>query len=269
MTTQQTMINVIDLIPEYHASYFNCLEDWSEEMQEAGDHKACWYQKFKHKGLRVKLAQADDGKVVGMIQYLPIEESIIEGEGLYFILCIWVHGYKEGVGEYQGKGIGTALLAAAESDARNLGAKGMAAWGLWLPFWMKAAWFKKHGYKKADRESMQLLVWKAFEPEAQVPHWIRQQKPVPHTPGKVTVTAFINGWCPAQNMVFERAQRACREFEDKVVFEKIDTSDRQAFLEWGIADGLFIDGKQVAFGPPLSYEKITSKIYKRVKKLHA
>jgi len=47
----------------------------------------------------------------------------------------------------QGRGIGSALLEAAENDARELGAKGMAAWGLWLPFWMKASWFKKHGYK--------------------------------------------------------------------------------------------------------------------------
>lgn len=261
------MPQVIDLTPEYYTTYFNCLEDWSGEMQEAGGHKACWYHKFKDKGLRVKLALTDEGRVAGMIQYLPIEESIIEGEGLYFILCIWVHGYKEGVGRQQGQGLGVALLEAAETDAGNRGAKGMAAWGLWLPVWMKAAWFKKQGYKKADRESMRVLVWKAFTPDARAPRWIRQQKPVAKTPGKVTVTAFINGWCPAQNIVFERAKRACAGFDDKAVFETIDTSDRQVFLEWGIADGIFIDGKKLSFGPPLSYEKIMRKIAGHVKKL--
>lgn len=269
MTNHHTMSNVIDLAPAYETSFYLCLEDWSDEMQEAGDHKACWYHKFKDKGLGVKLALAEDGNVVGMIQYLPSEESVIEGEGLYFILCIWVHGYKEGVSQHQGKGIGTALLEAAEADARKRGAVGMAAWGLGLPWWMKAAWFKKHGYKKADRESIRVLVWKAFSPEAQAPRWIRQQKIVPHISGKVTVTAFINGWCPAQNMVFERAKRACAEFGDKVLFEKIDTADRQVFLEWGIDDGIFIDGKRLSFGPPLSYEKIIKKIARRVKKLPA
>ena len=62
-----------------------------------------------------------------------IEHSIIEGKDLYFIYCIWVHGYKKGVGNHQKKGIGKALLQAAEEDAESKGAKGIAAWGLSMP----------------------------------------------------------------------------------------------------------------------------------------
>jgi GNAT superfamily N-acetyltransferase len=260
-------MKVIDLQPEYYDSYFNCLEGWSEEMGEAGDHKACWFHRYKEKGLRVKLALDDAGTVAGMIQYLPIEESFVEGNNLYFILCIWVHGHKKGIGNHQGKGLGMALLEAAEADAKQLGAKGMAAWGLWLPFWMRASWFKQHGYRKADRDSIRLLVWKPFSDDAAPPHWIRQRKAVPKHDGKVTLTAFINGWCPAQNAVYERAKRASKAFGDKVVFESIDTSDREVFLEWGITDGLFVDGKQIAYGPPLSYEKMMKIVSKRVKRL--
>jgi len=99
------------------------------------------------------------------------------------------------------------------------------------------------------------------------PKWIKDKKKPETIPGKVTVTAFLNGWCPAQNLVFERAKRAASEFGDKVVFQKINTFDRNVFLEWGIADALFIDGKQVRTGPPPSYEKIKKLIIKRVKKL--
>lgn len=258
-------MKVIDLEPEYYDTYFKCLEDWSDEIKEAGNHKACWYNKYKEKGLRVKVALDETEKAVGMIQYLPIEESFVEGKGLYFILCIWVHGHKEGLGNRQGEGIGTALLDAAENDAKNMGAKGMAAWGLWMPFWMKASWFKKHGYKKADRDSIKLLVWKTFSSDATPPRWIHQKREVFKNPEKVTVTAFINGWCPAQNMVFERAKMASSEFGDKVVFESIDTSDRAVFLEWGISDGIFIDGKEISFGPPLSYEKLIKMISGKVK----
>ena len=81
------------------------------------------------------------------------------------------------------------------------------------------------------------------------------------------MTAFINGWCPAQNLVFERAKRAASEFGDKVAFTEIDTFNRETFLEWGIADALFIDGKEIITGPPPSYEDIKKKIAKRVKKL--
>ncbi len=90
-------MEIIDLTEKYYNSYFCCLEDWSDEMKEAGDHKETWFQKMKDKGLRVKIALIDE-KACGMIQYIPAENSIIEGKDLYLILCIWVHGYKKGIG---------------------------------------------------------------------------------------------------------------------------------------------------------------------------
>ena len=260
-------MGVIDLQPEHHGSYFNCLEEWSDEMREAGQHKACWYQRYKDRGLRVKVYLDDDGEVAGMIQYLPVEHSFVSGSGLYFILCIWVHGYKDGIGERQGRGIGKALLEAAEQDARQLGARGIAAWGLWLPFWMKASWFRRHGFKKAERNGISLLVWKPFSADATPPLLIKLKLIPPLTSGMVTVSAIINGWCPAQNMVYERSKRACEEFGEQVIFNSIDTSVRETFEEWGIVDGIFVDGKALSYGPPLPYEKIKQKIAKRVKRL--
>ena len=260
-------MEVIDIAPEHEGTYFTCLEDWSDEMKEAGDHKQKWYLQMKDRGLRVKLALDDRGVVGGMIQYVPVETSFAEGSDLYFINCIWVHGYKEGRGNFQKRGMGKALLRAAEEDARALGAKGIAAWGLSMPFWMKASWFRKHGYKKVDKQGMQVLLWKPFNESVSPPRWIRQQKSPETTPGKVSVTGFINGWCPAQNLVFERARKAAAELGDKVVFRGINTFDRDTFLEWGISDALFIDGKEVRTGPPPSYEKIRKAIAKRVRKL--
>lgn len=251
-----------DLSPEQEALYRMCLEDWSDEMKEAGDHKCRWLSDMKDKGLRVKLARDDNGTIGGMIQYLPIEHSFAEGEDLYLIYCIWVHGHKQGRGNFQHRGMGKALLCAAEEDAKALGAKGMAAWGLVLPFWMKASWFRRQGYRSADRVGAQALVWKPFTTDAKAPSWIRRKKkPVPD-PDKVTVSAFVNGWCPAQNIVFERAKRASETFGSQVVFRAYDTSDSAVFQEWGIADGLYIDGKEVWTGPPPSYETIKGMIAK-------
>ena len=81
------------------------------------------------------------------------------------------------------------------------------------------------------------------------------------------MTAFLNGWCPAQSLAFERAKRVAAELGDKVVFQPIDTFSRNIFLEWGITDALFIDGKQVRTGPPPSYEKVKKMITRRVRKL--
>lgn len=262
-------MKIIDLNNNLKPLYFVCLEDWSEEVKEAGNHKEVWYNKFKDKGLRVKLAADENGEVGGMIQYIPVEQSFVDGNDLYFIYCIWVHGHKKGRGNFQKKGMGKALLHAAEADAKDRGAKGMAAWGIPLPFWMKASWFRKQGYTKVDQQGIlgHVLLWKPFTDNAIPPKWIKEKKEPETIPGKVAVTAFLNGWCPAMNMVFERARRAASEFGDKVVFQKIDTSDRNVFLDWGISDALFIDNRQMKTGPPPSYEKIKKAIAKRVKKL--
>lgn len=260
-------MEIVDLSEEHENLYFLCLEDWSEEMKEAGDHKERWYGEMKEKGLHVKLALDDQGEVGGMIQYLPIEHSIVSGSDLYFIPCIWVHGYKEGRGNFQKSGMGSALLRAVEEDVREMGSKGLVAWGIALPFWMKASWFVKQGYNKVDRMGLQVLLWKPFSIDAIQPAWIpRKQNPVT-TDGKVTVTAFINGCCPAQNLVFERAKRAAGDFGNEVIFRGIHTSDREVFLKWGISDALFINGKLIRSGPPPSYEKIHKLIEKQVKKL--
>lgn len=260
-------MEIINLTKDHEQLYFYCLEDWSDEIKEAANHKEIWYEKMKDRGLEVKLAVDDRGEVGGMIQYVPIEHSSAEGKDLYFINCIWVHGHKQGRGNFQKKGMGKALLQAVEQEATEKGAKGIAAWGISLPFWMKASWFKKRGYRKVDKQGMAVLLWKPFTDDAIPPKWIQEKKKPEKTPGPVKVTAFKNGWCPAMNMTFERAKRAATEFGDKVVFHEVDTSDRNLLLEWGIADALFIGDKQVRTGPPPSYEKIRKLIAKKVRKL--
>jgi len=261
-------VEIVDLSEKYSGSYFVCLEEWSDEMKEAGSHKQLWYDKMKDKGLKVKLAVGGDNPI-GMIKYVPSEHSFIEGNDIYFINCIWVHGHKEGIGNQQKKGAGRALLQAAENDVRSMNKKGIAAWGISLPFWMKASWYKKEGYKKVDKNGMTVLLWKPFRDDAEPPKWIKQKKKPMKNEGKVTVTSFINGWCPAQNITCERAKSVSAEFGDCVIFQEINTFEQEVLLEWGITDALYIDGKQMRTGPPPTLEKIRKKIEKRVKKLNA
>jgi GNAT superfamily N-acetyltransferase len=257
-------MNIVDLTEDKKDLFCLCLEDWSDEAKEAGPKRRHWLNRCEKRGLRAKLAVDDNGVEGGMIQYGPIEQSIVDGSGLYFIYCIFVHGHKQGRGNFQKQGMGKALLSAAEEDARALGAQGMAAWGVALPFWMKASWFKKHGYRKADRQGMSVLLWKPFVDGAQPPRWFSKVDRLPETvPGKVNVTAFSNGWCLAQNLVYERAKRAAAEFDDAVVFREIDTSERDAVAGWGRSDAILVDGKNLQKGPPPSYEKIHKAIAKR------
>lgn len=263
-------MTVTDLKPEQHAAYFQCLEDWSDEIKEAGEHKENWFNFMKERGLRVKIAIDDAGTPGGMIQYAPIEHSysaLAQRSGLYFIYCIWVHGHTKGRGNFQKKGFGSALLQAAERDVMDLGGMGLIAWGMSIPVFMRASWFKKHGYKRIDRIGIQELLWKPFFGNACPPKWVRPKKTPAAVKDKVSVVCFKTGWCPAQNIVYERAKRAVCEFPSEVVFNAVDTLDERTRREWGISDALYIDGKQIRTGPPPSYEKITSLIRKRLKRL--
>jgi GNAT superfamily N-acetyltransferase len=261
-------MEIISLGEEYEDTYCRCLEDWSEEIREAGDYKKKWLEKKKAEGLRVKLAKNDKGEIVGMIQYIPIERAPVRGAGLYYVYCIWVHGYKQGVGDYQKRGIGSALLEAAEQDSRELGAKGMAAWGVTLPFFMRSSWFKKHGYRRADREGMLELVWKPFAEDAAPPLLLKMIKKPPTEKGVVSVTCFRNGWCPGQNLACERMRRAADEYPGRVKYAEIDTDLRENGDEWGLADAIFVDDKQIVTGPPPSYEALQKLLRKRIKRLH-
>ena len=260
-------MKITDITPETKNLYFCCLEDWSEDMKEAGDGKQKWYDAMKEKGLKVKFALDNNDVIGGMIQYLPIEHSMYEGEKLYVVLCIWVHGHRQGRGDYRKRGMGTALLEAAEEDVKQLGANGLVTWGLIIPVFMRASWFKKHGYKVVDKSSLMRLLWKPFNDKAVPPKFIKPVKKPGKGDGKVNITMFRNGWCQSMNITCERVRRAAQEFPGKIDLQEYETIDRQIVKEWGITDAVYVDGKEIPVGPPISYGKIRKKIAKKVSKV--
>ncbi|MDZ7723867.1 MAG: GNAT family N-acetyltransferase [candidate division KSB1 bacterium] len=257
-------MRIIDLTKDRELDYLTCLEEWSDEIKDGVCRKECWMRSMLENGLRVKLARNNAGVVAGMIHYAPIEHTWVEGENLYFVYCIWVHGHKQGRGDMRGHGAGSMLLQAAEDDAKSLRAKGLVVWGMLLPFFMRAKWFKKHGYQKADRNGISVLLWKPFAEDARPPNWIKVKKKPEPVPGKVVVTALANGWCSGINGMIERAKQVCGEFGDRVIYQEIDTSQRSVIREWGLSDALFVDDKNIYQGPPLSYDKIRKIIKKKL-----
>ncbi len=260
-------MHIIDLSSVHESLFFQCLEEWSLDMREAGDQRANWYRAMLPNGLRVKLAITDDGVVAGFIQYLPVRYSILKGDDGYFISCIWVHGHKQGRGNLQHRGLGKAMLEAAEDEVKSLGGKGMAAWGLILPFWMKASWFRKHGYKHIALDGIASLLWKPFTEDALAPTWRKQlRKPEP-AKGKLRISIFSYGWCSAINVSARRIVQISSEFPDKIILDEYDTRNREVMDSWGLSDAIFLNDKPLAIGPPQSYEKLRKLILKALDKL--
>jgi hypothetical protein len=258
-------MKIVDLDKNHENPYLVCIEEWSEEMLESRHIKEQWYHQMKEKGLRVKLALTDDGTVGGMIEYMPIENSYAEGNDLYIINCIWVHGYEgKPPGNLQGRGMGIALLQAAEEDVKTMGKKGLAAWGLSEEMWMSASWFQKHGYEKADQEGWLVLVWKAFSQDAKPPRWIKGSFTQEPARGKVKVTSFYSGQCPSENITYSRARKIAEDFGDKVIFEEIAMSKPENRKKYGLKGGLYINGENIFQGPPPSDEQIKQKIEEKL-----
>lgn len=248
-------VRIVCIDKTTEGAWLVCLKEWAHEpgrtdprADRATAHRAAWYRRLKDHGLRVKLALADDGVVGGMIQYLPIEHSGATGRDLYFVQCTWVHGYAEGPGNLQGRGMGKALLAAAERDVMERGAKGLAAWGNTFPGWMPVAWLLRQGYVEADRAGARVLVWKAFVPDALEPKWRVPRKTPPRVPGEVRVTAFLNPWCSDSCDFHERVAEVVPEVGDDVRFERVDTSSPEVLNEWGIENAVFVNDRQITRG---------------------
>ena len=259
-------MDIVDLTPQHEEAWLHCLEPWSEEIRDGVERKRAWYEQERRHGLVVRLAIDDDGAVAGMVQATPIERSPVQGEGLLFVHCIWVHGHRQGVGRRQGKGLGQALLAAVEAEARSRGFLGVAAWGLALPVWMKASWFLRQGYLKADRDGMRRLVWKAFGHDATPPTWRRASLVPTPEPGarQVVVTCFDSGWCTLQSANCVRARRAADAEGAQSV--TVDTSGPAGARQWGQDYGIYVDEKAVGIGPPLSEDKLRKVIRRRQRK---
>lgn len=246
---------IVDLTAEHLEAYFHCLVPDGPEAKLGRARKAAWYEAMASRGLVVKLA-VEAGVPVGMVQAVPVEQSFVVGRGLYVVLCIWIRKVKDAIGDHQGKGLGTALLTALEDEARRRGATGVAAWGLSMPFFMRARWFEKRGYTPADRNGMAVLLWKRFRDDAEPPRWMREQKPVPLVPGKATVTCFANGWCAFQNVAVERARAVAAELGEHAVYREISCIESEAMREWGRSDDIYIGERLVSRGPPPSEAKL-------------
>jgi len=57
-------------------------------------------------------------------------------------------------------------------------------------------------------------------------------------------------------MLYDWAKKASAEFGEKVVFQSVDTFDKETIREWGIWEGIYIDGENIQQGPPPEYEEI-------------
>lgn len=245
----------VDVDETTELTFLHCLHDERPDDPRVMNLRKRWYESHRGRGLRAKVLKLDSGEVVALAQYLPIEQSHLAGDGLLAILCMWVHGYEHHVGNRQGNGYGRYMLDQIEGEARAEGFGGVVAWGMDFPYWNPVSFYEHMGYERSDRLGMAVLVWKRLDPSAAPPAFRHDTGRRRVRPDRVSVTVFLNGWCMGACSQCITARDAVAGLECIVDYAEIDTSEREVLDEWGIPDGVYVDGQpHRAYEPPCSTE---------------
>jgi len=138
--------------------------------------KLDWFKSKLNNGLRIKIAQDENDKQIGFIEYIPSELAWrpINASNYLFIQCIVVFDKAA-----RSKKIGSELIKACEVDAKQQNKEGvctMTSDGVWMA---NKTLFEKNGFTVADTQDRFELMYKAFSNKSHTPEfidWTKQAK---------------------------------------------------------------------------------------------
>ena len=122
-----------------------------------------------NEGLRMNILKGADGKMIGFIEYLPIEYAWrpIKGSNLLFIHCMYIYPNKN-----KNLGYGSKLIQLAEDHARKKGMSGICTVASKGPWMTDNRIFEKNGFLVLDRKDRFELLCKTFDEKADSPAFI-------------------------------------------------------------------------------------------------
>ncbi len=128
--------------------------------------KASWLREQLQRGLKMVIAEDEDEKQLGFIEFIPSEYAWrpICADNYLFIQCIVVGSKK-----MRNQGLGGELIRYCENTAIELGKDGvcvMTSNGAWIS---DRTLFAKNGYQMADQKGRFELMYKNLTKNAQVP----------------------------------------------------------------------------------------------------
>ena len=235
---------------------------------EAGNKMLDRLEGWLKKGiLRGQVALSDQGEAIGFILYYPIDTAPLEvaGENFYAIQCVYVRP------DQGKKGIGQKLVEAAAKDAEAQGVGGLAVEGFSFPTqggfeFMPKAFFLDVGFKEVASRGPASLLFKAVRPGARPPSYLKESfRPPMGAKGlRIDLLNCDRCWVGISNNDIVR--RLAKSYGDRVEVHEHDQNTRPAVLEKGQAVGIFLDGENVFFGPPITEEQAKAELEQRLQR---
>ena len=140
-------VQIIDVNPQnVEAETLFCIKD---VLKPGFQCKKQWFIERYEEGLRMNILKDSDGKMMGFIEYTPIEEAWrpIKGTDMLFIHCMYIYPNKN-----KNLGHGSQLIKIVENHARQLGKSGIctvASKGSWMA---DKRIFEKNGFEVVDKK---------------------------------------------------------------------------------------------------------------------
>ena len=133
----------------------------SNPRHEGYQPKVEWLQRRFDEGLRFLLFRDDGGKPLAFLEYVPGEYAWrpVDAEGWLFVHCLWVYSKGQKVG-----GLGSRLIQACVEEARQAGARGVAAMVSDGPWMAGREVFLKNGFERiAGADRFELVIHRLRE----------------------------------------------------------------------------------------------------------
>jgi GNAT superfamily N-acetyltransferase len=186
---------------------------------------------------RDELTLLADGLVVGLLEYVPIEETLypVEGKGYLFVDCLWV------MRPYVGRGVGRALMDGVIRHARgNDSGIATVAWRGADPAddwpYMPAAFFSSFGFEAVDEEGDRVLMAVSYGARG---------KPALVAPRPLEydgVTFLCHPSCPASLWAAETVRGIPDRVEAGKV-EIVEVEGREGSRRYGALFGVCVGGR--------------------------
>lgn len=214
-----------------------------KQLGLAKDAKRFWNYNTLFRGVRILVAY-EGTTPVGHLEYIPIEYAPkpVTGANLTFIDCMFVEP------KQRWHGVGAELLQACEEKNREH-AHGLAVIAYPDSLFMPAGFFIEHGFVCVAEQDNAWLMFKAWR-EVDMPQFLPRHYAAHERADKATIDVFWNSQCPFWVKAHNCLLRAVKDLGDQVAVHDINTDDRAVMQQYGIANGVFINGQCVFLYPP-------------------
>jgi GNAT superfamily N-acetyltransferase len=186
----------------------------------------------------------DDGQVIGHIYWAPSERALvpyqIEGHAA-FLYCEWVQR------PHRGRGYLRQLFQAFTAFLQEEGYKGILVDGTEIEDYMHHRHFAKRGFRVIREAGGGRLMYLPLKQQT-----VRVEPLSPRIPisGTAPVEILIIGSlsCPVGSSAVLAIRKVVDELGEAVLVREVPAG-REAIARYGVADGIFINGKAKFFGP--------------------